>query len=173
MGRKTLCVLLSLAMWIILCSVVLDADSIAGEKPSSGQEITPIYPAGIKPIAPYSPAIMYGDLIFISGQIPYVKGAIPDNAKDGKDDIKDQTAIVMDNLKTVLAEAGLTFKNVLMATVFITDLSLYGDFNKVYGPYWTNEGLTPPARATVEVGALPGSKPGAPVLVEISMIAGR
>lgn len=160
-------------MWTILCSVVLDADSTAGEKPSIGQEITPIYPAGIKPIAPYSPAIMYGDLIFISGQIPYVKGAIPDNAKDGKDDIKDQTAIVMDNLKTVLAEAGLTFKNVLMATVFITDLSNYGDFNKVYGPYWTNAGLTPPARATVEVGALPGSKPGAPVLVEISMIAGR
>jgi len=173
MGRKTLCVLLSLAMWTILGSVVLDTGATAGEKPSSGQEITPIYPAGIKPIAPYSPAIMYGDLIFISGQIPYVKGAIPDNAKDGKDDIKDQTAIVMDNLKTVLAEAGLTFKNVLMATVFITDLSLYGDFNKVYGPYWTNAGLTPPARATVEVGALPGSKPGAPVLVEISMIAGR
>jgi len=173
MGRKTLCVLLSLAMWTILGSVVLDTGATAGEKPSSGQEITPIYPAGIKPIAPYSPAIMYGDLIFISGQIPYVKGAIPDNAKDGKDDIKDQTAIVMDNLKTVLAEAGLTFKNVLMATVFITDLSLYGDFNKVYGPYWTNAGLTPPARATVEVGTLPGSKPGAPVLVEISMIAGR
>ncbi len=79
----------------------------------------------------------------------------------------------MENLKIVLAEAGMTFKNVLKATVFITDLGLYGDFNEVYGPYWTNEGLTPPARATVEVGALPGSKPGAPVLVEISMVAGK
>lgn len=152
---------------VILCVVVIGTTAHAGEPAA------PIYPKGIKPIAPYSPAIMYGDLLFISGQIPYVKGAIPDNAKDGVDDIKDQTAIVMDNLKTVLAEAGMTFKNVLKATVFITDLSLYGDFNKVYGPYWTNAGLTPPARATVEVGALPGSKPGAPVLVEISMIAGK
>jgi len=42
---------------------------------------------------------MYGDLLFISGQIPYVKGAIPENARDGVDDIKDQTAIVMENLK--------------------------------------------------------------------------
>lgn len=164
MKNQTLRMLLSLAL---VCAVFMVTDGFAGEAAK------PIYPAGIKPIAPYSPAIMYGDLLFISGQIPYVKSAIPENARDGVDDIKDQTAIVMGNLKTVLAEAGMTFKNVLKATVFITDLSLYGDFNKVYGPYWTKHGLTPPARATVEVGALPGSKPGAPVLVEISMIAGK
>lgn len=164
MKSKMLRVLLSL---VFISGVFMVTDLFAGEAAK------PIYPAGIKPIAPYSPAIMYGDLLFISGQIPYVKGAIPENARDGVDDIKDQTAIVMGNLKTVLAEAGMSFKNVLKATVFITDLSLYGDFNKVYGPYWTKNGLTPPARATVEVGALPGSKPGAPVLVEISMIAGK
>ncbi len=152
---------------LLVCGVVLATNSFGGEK------ITPVYPAGIKPIAPYSPAIMYGDLLFVSGQIPYVKGAIPEKARDGVDDIKDQTAIVMGKLKTVLEEVGLSFKNVLKVTVFITDLSLYGDFNKVYGPYWTKDGLSPPARATVEVGALPGSKPGAPVLVEISMIAGK
>ena len=161
MRTKTVGILLTL---MIICGGVLATDSIGG------QTAKPIYPAGIKPIAPYSPAVMYGDLLFISGQIPYVKGAIPDDAKN---DIKKQTAIVMENLKTVLAEAGLTFKHVLKATVFITDLKLYGDFNKVYGPYWTDAGLTPPARATVEVGSLPGSKPGAPVMVEISMIAGR
>ena len=161
MRTKTIGVLLSL---VIMCSVV-PATDVFGE-----QMAKPIYPAGIKPIAPYSPAIMYGDLLFISGQIPYVKGAIPENAKT---DIKEQTRLVMENLKTVLAEAGLTFKHVLMATVFITDLTLYGEFNKVYGPYWTKAGLTPPARATVEVGSLPGSKPGAPVMVEISMIAGK
>lgn len=164
MSRNALSFLFSL---VIVCCVIGASITFAG------QSATPIYPAGIKPIAPYSPAIMYGDLLFISGQIPYVKGAIPEKARDGVDDIQDQTAIVMGNLKTVLAEAGMTFKNVLKATVFITDLKLYGDFNKVYGPYWTKEGLTPPARATVEVGALPGSKPGAPVLVEISMIAGK
>ncbi len=67
----------------------------------------------------------------------------------------------------------MSFANVLKATVFITDMKFYGDFNKVYGPYWTDNGLTPPARAAVEVGVLPGSKPGAPVLVEVSMIAGK
>ena len=155
-------------LWILalICGVVMVADCFA-------ENAKPVYPAGIKPIAPYTPAIMYGDLLFISGQIPYVKGAIPENARDGKNDIQDQTAIVMENLKTVLAEAGMSFKNVLKATVFITDMNNYGAFNKVYGPYWTDNGLTPPARAAVEVGTLPGSKPGAPVLVEISMIAGK
>ena len=155
---------------VILLSLVIIGGVFPATDAFGGQTAKPIYPAGIKPIAPYSPAIMYGDLLFISGQIPYVKGAIPEHAKS---DIKAQTKIVMENLKKVLAEAGLTFKNVLKATVFITDMNYYGDFNKVYGPYWTNEGLTPPARAAVEVGSLPGSKPGAPVLVEISMIAGK
>jgi len=161
MKTKVMVIFLSLVM---MCSLVTVTDSFGGQKRK------PIYPAGIKPIAPYSPAIMYGNLLFISGQIPYVKGAIPEHARQ---DIKAQTKIVMENLKKVLAEAGMDFGNVLRATVFITDLNYYGDFNKVYGPYWTKEGLTPPARAAVEVGSLPGSKPGAPVMVEISMIAGK
>ncbi|MDX2479846.1 MAG: RidA family protein [Desulfuromusa sp.] len=114
MKRKSLSILFILAL---ICGVIMVTDSFA-------EDAKPIYPAGIKPIAPYSPAIMYGDLLFISGQISYVEGAIPENARDGKDDIKDQTAIVMKNLKTVLSEAGMSFKNVLKATVFITDLSL-------------------------------------------------
>lgn len=133
----------------------------------------PIYPAGIKPIAPYSPAIRTDSLVYVSGQIPYVDGAIPEHASDGTDDVKDQTKIVMDNIVTVLDEAGLTLENALMVNVYLTDLSGYGAFNEVYGPYWTDKGWTPPARAAVEVGALPGSKPGAPVLVEVSVIAGR
>lgn len=90
MKSRTLRILLCLA---IVCGVFLVTNTYAG-----GQA-TPVYPAGIKPIAPYSPAMMYGNLLFISGQIPYEKGAIPENAKDGKDDIKDQTAIVMGNLE--------------------------------------------------------------------------
>lgn len=132
-----------------------------------------VYPAGIVPIAPYSPGIMVGDMLFVSGQIPYVDGGIPAEASDGTDDIKDQTAIVMNNISAVLEEAGLTLENVVMAQVFLTDLGNYGDFNTVYGPYWTDNNWTPPARAAVEVGALPGSKPEAPVLVEVSVIAAR
>jgi len=63
MGRKILRVLLSLAIVTIIGSVVLDAASAAGDQPSSGRKITPIYPAGIVPIAPYSPGIMYGGLV--------------------------------------------------------------------------------------------------------------
>ena len=137
------------------------------------QSRTAIYPAGIVPIAPYSPGIMLGDLLFVSGQIPYVDGSIPAEASDGTDDVQDQTRIVMDNVSTVLAEAGLTFENVVMVNVYLTDLAGYGAFNEVYGPYWTEEDWTPPARAAVEVGALPGSTPDAPVLVEVSVIAAR
>lgn len=138
-----------------------------------GQTKEAVYPAGIVPIAPYSPGIMLGDLLFVSGQIPYVDGAIPAEASDGTDDVQDQTRIVMDNVSTVLAEVGMTFENVVQVSVFLTDLGGYGAFNEVYGPYWTDEGWTPPARAAVEVGALPGSKPEAPVLVEVSVIASR
>ena len=61
MKGKSLCILFSLA---IICGVAPTTDVFGGET------ATPIYPAGIKPIAPYSPAVMYGDLLFISGQIP-------------------------------------------------------------------------------------------------------
>ena len=138
-----------------------------------GQTREAVYPAGIVPIAPYSPGIMLGDMLFVSGQIPYVDGAIPAEANDGTDDAADQTRIVMDNVGTVLEEAGMTFENVVSVSVFLTDLGNYGAFNEVYGPYGTDEGVTPPARAAVEVGALPGSKPDAPVLVEVSVIAAR
>tara|TARA_R110002124_G_scaffold174696_1_gene342504 strand:+ start:182 stop:709 length:528 start_codon:yes stop_codon:yes gene_type:complete len=133
----------------------------------------PVYPAGIKPIAPYSPAIKLKDgMLFVSGQIPYVKGAIPAEATDGKDDMADQTKIVMENLKTVLTEAGYTFDNAVKVSVFMTDIANYGAFNKVYGTYW-GEGKIPPAREAIAVSALPGGKPGAPVLVEVSLIAAK
>ena len=131
---------------------------------------TPILPAGSNPIAPYSPGIKLSNgLLFVSGQIAYVKGAIPDEAKN---DITAQTKIVMENLRTVLNEAGYDFDDAVRATVYLTDMSNYGAFNKVYGTYW-GEGKSPPSRVAVEVGALPGSKPGAPTMVEVSMVAAK
>lgn len=130
-----------------------------------------VYPAGNVPIAPYSPGIQTANgFLFVSGQIAYVNGAIPEHARDGENDVQDQTAIVMDNLRSVMTEAGYDFNDAVRATVFMTDMANYGAFNEVYGTYW-GEGEMPPARAAVEVGALPGGKPGAPVLVEVSMIA--
>lgn len=131
---------------------------------------TPVYVEGNKPIAPYSPGIkLTNGMLFVSGQIPYVNGEIPEKARN---DVSAQTRIVMENLQSVLSEAGYSFDDVVRATVFMTDMKNYGAFNEVYGTYW-GEGSVPPARAAVEVGALPGSKPGAPVLVEVSMIAAK
>lgn len=153
----------------VIATAMLSVSAFAQEAASS----TPIYPAGIKPIAPYSPGMMHGDLLFVSGQIPHVDGGIPEYARDGVDDVQDQTKIVMDNIEKVLAEAGMTFANALQVSVFLTDLGGYGDFNAVYGPYWTDNGLVPPARAAVEVGQLPGGSADGAVLVEISLIAGK
>ncbi|MEM1049875.1 MAG: Rid family hydrolase [Pseudomonadota bacterium] len=132
---------------------------------------TGVYPAGNVPIAPYSPGIKTANgFLYVSGQIAYVGGEVPAHARDGENDVQDQTKIVMENIRSVLEEAGYDFNDAVRATVFLTDMGSYGAFNEVYGTYW-GEGETPPARAAVEVGALPGAKPGAPVLVEVTMIA--
>lgn len=131
---------------------------------------TGVYPSGNVPLAPYTPGVKLSNgMMFVSGQIAYVKGAIPAEARDGKHDVEDQTKIVMEKLKSVIEDGGYTMNDAVRSTVFMTDISNYGAINGVYGKYW-EKGDMPPARAAVEVGTLPGSKPGAPVLVEISMI---
>lgn len=132
---------------------------------------TGIYSAGIVPIAPYTPGVLTDNgFLYISGQIPYVNGAIPDHANDGENDIQDQTAIVMGHLQSILTEAGYDFNDTVRATVYLSDISNYGGFNEVYGTFW-GEGDMPPSRAANAVRDIPGGKPGAPVLVEVSMIA--
>lgn len=137
---------------------------------ANADTITPVY-TGAKPIAPYTPAIKLSNgMLFVSGNIPYVKGAIPAYARDGKDDMADQSKIVMENIKKTLDAAGYNFDNVVKASAFMTNINNYGAFNKVYGAYW-GEQKVPPAREAVAVRALPGSKPGAEVLIEVSVIA--
>lgn len=152
----------------ILTSLLLGALSFG--QAHAEKAITPIYP-GAKPTIPFTPAIKLSNgMLFLSGSIPYVKGAIPDYATDGKDDMADQSKIVMENLKTVLETAGYTFDDVVKTTVFMTNINNYGTFNEVYGAYWGEEKV-PPAREAIAVRDLPGGKPGAEVLVEVSMIA--
>ncbi len=109
-------------------------------------------------IGPYSQAIKIGNFLFISGQIPVdpATGNIPEG-------IKAQTAQSISNIKAILAEAGLSIDNVIKTTVFLADMSLFGDMNEVYG----NEFTSPyPARSAVAVRELPKQ-----VLVEIETIA--
>ena len=101
-------------------------------------------------IGPYSQAIEVtaGKLVFVSGQIPIDPAT--GNKIDG--DAADQTEQVMKNLTAVLAAAGLTLDNVVKTTIFVTDLGAFKSINEAYGKFFEGD---PPARATVQVSALP------------------
>lgn len=116
---------------------------------------------GAKPIGPYSTAIENGDLLFISGQIP-LDGA---TGKLVPGDVAAQARQSMENLKGILAAAGMTFANVVKTTIFLTDMADFAAVNEVYKGY-VSEPF--PARSTFAVAALPlGAK------VEVEMIAAR
>lgn len=111
-------------------------------------------------IGPYSQAIEAGNLLFISGQIPVnpADGSVPEG-------IKAQTAQSIANIKAILAEAGLSMDNVVKTTVFLADMSLFGEMNEVYAEHFTSPF---PARSAVAVRELPKQ-----VLVEIETIASK
>lgn len=103
-----------------------------------------------KAIGPYSQAVSAssGNLVFLSGQIPLD----PATGQLVTGDIQAETERVMKNLEAVLAAAGCTFGNVVHCGIFLTDLGDFGKVNEVYARYFPNN---PPARATVQVSALP------------------
>jgi len=106
---------------------------------------TPDAPAAI---GPYSQAIRSGDLVFLSGQIPID----PTTGDVVRGDIATETDRVLDNLAAVLAASGASFDNVVKTTIYLLDLN---DFQIVNTTYAKRFGTTPPARATVQVAALP------------------
>lgn len=113
------------------------------------------------PIGPYNQAVLTGNLLFVSGQV-CLKPGTNDLANA---DIIEETHQVMQNLKAILAEAGMEFANVVKTTIFLSDMSLFGQVNEIYGKYFDSEF---PARETVAVKGLPKN-----VNVEISMIAAK
>ena len=118
---------------------------------------TPDAPA---PIGPYNQAVMHGNTLYVSGQI----GLDPATGELKDASIEDETEQVMENLKAVLAAAGMGFDNVVKASIFVADMHQFSRINAVYGGYFDTE--TAPARETVEVANLPKF-----VNVEISVIA--
>jgi 2-iminobutanoate/2-iminopropanoate deaminase len=104
-----------------------------------------------KAIGPYSQAVAApaaGRLVFLSGQIPLD----PRTGELVKGTIEEETRRVMENLKAVLAGAGAGFEHVVKTSIYLTDLSDFTRVNEVYGSYLA---AVPPARATVQVAALP------------------
>ncbi len=113
-----------------------------------------------KAIGPYSQAIIWNGLVFLSGQIPLD----PATNQLVEGDVARQTARVLDNIQAVLEASGSSLERVLKTTVYLKDMSDFPRMNEVYGRYFPSN---PPARATVEVSRLPRD-----VRVEIDAIAG-
>lgn len=113
-----------------------------------------------KAIGPYSQAIEANGMLFISGQIPInpSTGTMPDG-------ILAQTEQVMQNIKSILDEAGYSFDNVIKSTCLLSDMADFKAMNEVYGKYYS---VNPPARAAFAVKGLPLG-----ALVEIETIAAK
>lgn len=109
-------------------------------------------------IGPYSQAIVTGNLLFTSGQIPIN----PETNNVDATDIKGQTEQVMKNLGAVLKEGGAAFETVVKTTCFLSDIANFAAFNEIYAKYFTEN----PARSCVAVRDLPKG-----VLVEVEAIA--
>jgi len=112
-------------------------------------------------IGPYSQAVRAGELVFLSGQIPLD----PATGQLVEGDITAQTKRVMENLRAVLAAAGCGFADVVRTTIYLVDLGHFGKVNEAYGACFE---APFPARATVQVSALPKG-----AQVEIDMVAVR
>jgi 2-iminobutanoate/2-iminopropanoate deaminase len=108
-------------------------------------------------VGPYNHAVRIGDLLFCAGQIPI-------DPKDGNlitGDIKAQTQRVLENVKAILDDQGLTFGNVVKSTVFMANLADFAGMNEIYAKFFTEKF---PARSTIQVAALPK---GASVEIEV------
>lgn len=112
-------------------------------------------------IGPYSQAIIAGELVFCSGQLPLD----PSSGQLLTGSIEDQTRRVLDNLRAVLEEAGSSLKHVVKTTIFLADMNDFANVNAAYAEYFEQE---PPARSTVQVARLPRD-----ARVEIEAIALR
>ena len=109
-------------------------------------------------IGPYSQAIVHGDLLFTSGQIPIN----PASGNVEAEGITAQTEQVMKNLGEVLTAAGSSFEKAIKTTCFLADIKDFAAFNEVYAKHFTEK----PARSCVAVKDLPKG-----VLVEVEVIA--
>ena len=110
-------------------------------------------------VGPYNHAVRVGDMLFCAGQIPIDPKT--GNLVEGDD--KAQTLQVLENVKAILDDQKLSFKNVVKTTVFLTNLADFAGMNEIYSKYFTSDH---PARSTIQVAALPRN-----ANVEIEVVA--
>lgn len=111
-------------------------------------------------LGPYSQAVQYNDLLFISGQLP-----IDRSTGELTEGIENQTRQSLTNIKYILEAANLDMSNILKTTVYLSDINNFTAMNEVYGTFFS--GICP-ARMCMEVAALPKN-----ALIEIEAIAGK
>jgi 2-iminobutanoate/2-iminopropanoate deaminase len=111
------------------------------------------------PAGPYNQAIKAGNFLFVSGQLPV--DFKTNQLRVGS--IEEEIRTVFENVEAILKEAGMSFTNVVKATIYLSDMNLFDEVNKVFAQYFTHE---PPARECVAVKTIPRN-----VHVEISVIA--
>jgi 2-iminobutanoate/2-iminopropanoate deaminase len=127
---------------------------------ASDMKKTIIKPAkGAPAVGPYNHGVRIGDMLFCAGQIPIE----PPTGNLVSGDIKVQTERVLENVKIILEDQGLSFANVVKSTVFLTNLADFAGMNEVYAKYFTADF---PARSTIQVAALPKG-----AIVEIEVVA--
>jgi 2-iminobutanoate/2-iminopropanoate deaminase len=114
-----------------------------------------------KAVGPYSQAVMLGDMLYCSGQIPID----PKTQDVFTGDIKTQTEMVLSNIDAVLKAADLNFSHIVKTTIFLTSMSDFATVNEIYAKKFP---ANPPARSTIQVAALPKG-----VNVEIEVIANK
>lgn len=111
------------------------------------------------PIGPYEQAVLAGNTLYVSGQIP----VNPATGELVSDSFPAATEQVMKNIAAILAAADMTFDNVVRCTIFVSDLAHFAEVNEVYGSFFTSQ---TPSRECVQVASLPKGS-----MVEISAIA--
>ncbi len=112
------------------------------------------------PVGPYNQAIVHNGTLYVSGQI----AINPATGELVLDSIESETRQVMENIKAILTEAGLSFEDIIKCSVFVSDMNNYSRINAIYAEYFDED--TAPARELVEVANLPKF-----VNIEISVIA--
>ncbi len=121
----------------------------------------PVLTSAPKPLAPYSIATEANGFVFISGQV-----AIDTTGGPTPTDVADQARLVMTNIGGILSNLGLSYSDIVKTTIFLASIGDFGRVNEVYGSFFESD---PPARSTIQAGALPAPQ----YLVEIEAIVAR
>ena len=128
---------------------------------SDGERTVISTPRAPKAIGPYAQAVRFGDLLFVSGMIPID----PKTNEMSGGSFEEQVQLVLENVKAVVEAGGMTLKNVLKASVFLSDMNNFGKFNEIYSRYFAD---ILPARETIQVARLPRD-----ASIEISVMCGK